>query len=46
MITINVIEGRISGSYGDTPFSVNYSQDTYDKMVRLQTEADEVTTMV
>tara|TARA_Y100000768_G_scaffold387662_1_gene379705 strand:- start:322 stop:1494 length:1173 start_codon:yes stop_codon:yes gene_type:complete len=45
MITINVIEGRISGSYGDTPFSVNYSQDTYDKMVRLQTEADEVTTM-
>ena len=45
MITINVIEGRISGSYGDTPFSVNYDEVTYNKMVTLQSEAEEVTTM-
>ena len=35
MITINVIENQISGSYGDTPFSVNYSEDTYKKMKEL-----------
>jgi len=35
MITINVIENQISGSYGDTPFSVNYSEDTYKKMMEL-----------
>ena len=45
MITINVIEGRISGSYGDTPFSVNYDEVTYNKMVTLQSKAEEVTTM-
>ena len=45
MITINVIEGRISGSYGDTPFSLNYDEVTYNKMVTLQSKAEEVTTM-
>ena len=45
MITINVIEGRISGSYGDTPFSVNYDEVTYNKMVTLQSKTEEVTTM-
>jgi len=45
MITINVIENQISGSYGDTPFSVNYSEDTYGKMMELSDRQDSVTTM-
>lgn len=45
MITINVIEGRISGSYGDTPFSVNYCESTYNTMIELQAQADTVTNM-
>ena len=45
MITINVIENQISGSYGDKPFSVNYSEDTYGKMMELSDRQDSVTTM-
>ena len=45
MITINVIENQISGSYGDTPFSVNYSEDTYKKMKELSDRQQSVTTM-
>ena len=45
MITINVIENQISGSYGDTPFSVNYSEDTYGKMMELSDRQQSVTTM-
>ena len=45
MITINVIENQISGSYGDTPFSVNYSEDTYRKMMELYDRQESVTTM-
>lgn len=45
MITINVIENQISGSYGDTPFSVNYSEDTYKKMMELSDRQQSVTTM-
>ncbi len=45
MITINVIENQISGSYGDTPFSVNYSKDTYRKMMELYDRQESVTTM-
>jgi len=35
MITINVIDDQISGSFGETPFSVPYSKDTYKKMQAL-----------
>ena len=45
MITINVIGDQISGSYGDTPFCVNYSEDTYNKMVDLQDRQDVVESM-
>lgn len=45
MITINVIEGTISGSYGDTPFVVNYTEDVYIDMMDLATQAESVTTM-
>ena len=45
MITINVIENQISGSYGDKPFSVNYSEDTYRKMMELSDRQQSVTTM-
>ena len=45
MITINVIENQISGSYGDMPFSVNYSEDTYGKMMELSDRQQSVTNM-
>jgi hypothetical protein len=45
MISINVIEEKIVGSYGETAFSVPFSKETYDKMVELQTTADSATTM-
>ena len=35
MITINVIDDKICGSYGDTPFTVDYSKELYDKMQKL-----------
>ena len=45
MITINVIEDKICGSYGDTPFAVQYTEDTYASMMTLADEAGTVTTM-
>jgi hypothetical protein len=45
MITINVIENQISGSYGDTPFCVNYSKETYDKMIVLCDKQNDVDDM-
>jgi len=35
MITINVIDDKICGSYGDTPFTVDYSQELYTTMQKL-----------
>lgn len=45
MITINVIDNRISGSYGDTPFSVNLDYDLYDRMMEVAAKQDQVETM-
>ena len=45
MITLNVIDDVISGSYGDKNFSVNYSKELYDSMVSLQAEADDAVSM-
>ena len=45
MITLNVIDDVISGSYGDKNFSVNYSKELYDNMVSLQAEADDAVSM-
>jgi hypothetical protein len=45
MITINVIDGKICGSYGDTPFAVEYSKELYAKMQALSIEGESVETM-
>ena len=45
MITINVIEGKICGSYGDTPFAVTYSEDLYVDMMDLSVQMEGVETM-
>tara|TARA_R110002033_G_scaffold68992_1_gene120297 strand:- start:1557 stop:2726 length:1170 start_codon:yes stop_codon:yes gene_type:complete len=45
MITINVIDDKICGSYGDTPFAVQYTEETYASMMQLADEASSVTTM-
>lgn len=45
MITVNVIDDKICGSYGDTPFAVQYTEDTYASMMALADEAGSVTTM-
>jgi len=45
MITINVIEDKICGSYGDTPFAVQYSEDKYAEMMELSDESQSVITM-
>ena len=45
MITLNVIEDVISGSYGDQTFSVNYSAELYNQMTALQAEADDAVSM-
>jgi hypothetical protein len=45
MITINVIEDKIVGSYGETPFSVSYTKETYDAMVKAAAVANEAMTM-
>ena len=41
MISINVIGEKISGSYGNTPFSRTYEKDIYDQMVLLADQADQ-----
>lgn len=45
MININVIDGRICGSYGDTPFSVQYSPELYEKLNKLAELANKSATM-
>ena len=32
MITINVIDDKICGSYGETPFTDDYEKQLYDQM--------------
>ncbi len=44
MIYINVIDDRICGSYGDTPFSVQYSPELYEKLSKLAELANDATT--
>jgi len=45
MITINVIDDKICGSYGDKPFTVDYSKELYDQMTILANQAADVSTM-
>lgn len=45
MITINVIDGQICGSYGETPFSVTFSKETYEAMEKLANKAEEITSV-
>ena len=45
MISINVIDEKISGSYGDKTFSVDFNKETYSKMQQLAKVADECETM-
>lgn len=45
MITINVIDDKISGSYGDTPFSVPFERETHTLMYDLAEKANNATTM-
>lgn len=45
MININVIDGRICGSYGDTPFSVQFTPELYEKLSKLAETANDATTM-
>ena len=45
MITLNVIEDVISGSYGDKNFSVTYSTELYREMMILKGLADDAVSM-
>lgn len=45
MIHINVSEGLISGSYGETPFSVTYDQNLYNAMIKVANAANDATDM-
>ena len=45
MITINVIDDKICGSYGDNPFTVEYSKELYDRMQQLSHKAQGVDTV-
>ena len=38
MISVNVIDGNIVGSYGNTPYSVAYSKDLYAKLLEFSNE--------
>jgi hypothetical protein len=40
MISVNIIDGNIVGSYGNTPFSVVYNKELYKRLVDLAAEAD------
>ena len=44
MITINVIDDKICGSYGTTPFTVDYSKELYTKMHEISSKAEDITT--
>ena len=45
MITINVIEDKICGSYGDKAFTVEYSKELYDMMKHFEHRAQSVNTI-
>ncbi len=45
MIHVNVSDGQITGSYGDTPFSVIYDQALYNAMLDVADAANEATDM-
>jgi len=45
MITLNVIDDVISGSYGDKNFSVTYSKELYANMTTLKAAADDAVSM-
>ena len=45
MITLNVIDNKICGSYGETPFAVEYSESLYKQMLVLAEQAETVKTM-
>ena len=45
MITINVIEGKICGSFGDTPFAVPYTEDVYNEMMNLSSQMEGIESM-
>lgn len=45
MITLNVIDDVISGSYGDKNFSVTYSKELYESMIVLKGLADDAVSM-
>jgi len=45
MITINVIDNKICGSYGDKAFTVEYSEALYERMKQLDHKAQGVNTV-
>ena len=45
MISLNVIDGNIVGSYGETPFSVTYNEELYTQMQELAKKADRAETI-
>jgi hypothetical protein len=45
MISLNVIDGNIVGSYGEKSFSVKYTEELYNQMQELAKKADRVETM-
>ena len=45
MISLNVIDGNIVGSYGEKSFSVTYTEELYAQMQELAKKADRVETM-
>lgn len=45
MIHLNVIDGQITGSYGDTPFSVSYEESLYNAMMDVADAANSATTI-
>ena len=45
MISINVIDDKISGSYGDKTFCIDFDKGVYTKMLELADKANEAQTM-
>ena len=45
MIHVNVSDGQITGSYGDTPFSVTYDEALYNAMLDVADAANEAADM-
>jgi hypothetical protein len=45
MISINVIDNKISGSYGDKTFCIDFNKEVYTKMLELADKANSAVTM-